>query len=365
MSERLTPDEDAADSLASYDDAMRAIGERVKGGAPLPAFLLSRKGHFSAVALELPEGLPFEDWLELGGKLRAMERGVMWWIGDWLRYGERSYGEQYTQALASTDYTYGVLRRAKYVAAQFAELFRRRNNLSWAHHEEVGSLLAEQQDEMLDCATNQGWSHKDLRSQVSRLKNLIGAPLSGGSCHTDDLHTLIAAGRQFGTIYADPPWPYDNQGTRAATGNHYGGMTVDEIAALPIADLAAPNAHLHLWTTNGFLFECRRIMEAWGFEYKSCFVWVKPGFGTGNYWRLAHEFMLFGVRGSAPFQNHGMISWGEYERGPHSTKPAEIRELVEKASPEPRLELFARRVAPGWTVWGDSIERDLFYAAAD
>jgi N6-adenosine-specific RNA methylase IME4 len=173
----------------------------------------------------------------------------------------------------------------------------------------------------------------------------------------------MATGTKFSTIYADPPWLYGNQGTRAATGNHYSGMSVAEIAALPVAELAAPNAHLHLWTTNGFLFDAPRIMDAWGFSYKSCFVWVKPDFGMGNYWRVAHEFLLFGIRGSAPFQDRGLISWGEYGRGPHSTKPAEIRDLIERASPAPRLELFARRVAPGWTVWGDNIERDLFYAA--
>ena len=72
-----------------------------------------------------------------------------------------------------------------------------------------------------------------------------------------DLQALAESGRRFGAIYADPPWLYGNQATRASTGNHYGGMTVAEIAALPVARLAADNAHLHLWTTNGFLFDCK------------------------------------------------------------------------------------------------------------
>ena len=80
-------------------------------------------------------------------------------------------------------------------------------------------------------------------------------------CTVSDLSTLAEAGKKFGTIYADPPWLYDNQGTRAATSNHYDGLTVDELCALPIKDLAADDAHLHLWTTNGFLFECQNLTK--------------------------------------------------------------------------------------------------------
>ncbi len=177
---------------------------------------------------------------------------------------------------------------------------------------------------------------------------------------TADLSFLSARGLKFGTILADPPWLYGNQSTRAATSDHYGGMTVDEIAALPIAALAADNAHLHFWTTNAFLFESKRIMEAWGFEYRSCYVWVKPNIGMGNYWRVSHEFMLLGIRGSCPFQNRGLRSWDQFPRGKHSAKPDQIRALIEKASPGPRLELFGRRPAPGWIVWGNEIERTIF-----
>ena len=97
---------------------------------------------------------------------------------------------------------------------------------------------------------------------------------------------LSPKGSRFSTIYADPPWKYDNQGTRAATDNHYPTLTVEQIAAEPVAELAADNCHLHLWTTNGFLPAAFYVIEAWGFEYKSMFVWVKPTLGIGNYYRL-------------------------------------------------------------------------------
>jgi len=92
-------------------------------------------------------------------------------------------------------------------------------------------------------------------------------------------------------------------------------------------------------------------MEAWGFEYKSCFVWVKPEMGIGNYWRVSHEFMLLGVRGGLRFRNRGLKSWLEAKRTGHSVKPSQVRELVMKASPGPYLEMYGRE-APmeGWTV---------------
>lgn len=184
------------------------------------------------------------------------------------------------------------------------------------------------------------------------------------TCAESDLQRLVDAGQKFGTIYADPPWSYSNQATRASTDNHYDTMSVEEIAALPIKQLSAENAHLHLWTTNAFLFESKSIVEAWGFEYKSCFIWVKPQMGIGNYWRVSHEFMLFGVKGKAPFMDRGQKSWVIEDRTRHSSKPESIAITVEKTSPGPYLELFGRRTRKGWTVWGNEIERDLFNKTA-
>jgi N6-adenosine-specific RNA methylase IME4 len=186
------------------------------------------------------------------------------------------------------------------------------------------------------------------------------SPVPDRTCSVSDLHRLIDSGMKFGTLYADPPWKYGNQATRSATGNHYPTMTPEEIAALPIGELVCENAQLHLWTTNGFLFESKAVMEAWGFAYKSAFVWVKPRLGIGNYWRVSHEFLLLGVRGRCPFRDRAQRSWLEEERTLHSAKPESIRRMIERVSPSPYLELFGRRLAQGWTVWGNQIERSLF-----
>lgn len=79
------------------------------------------------------------------------------------------------------------------------------------------------------------------------------------TCATTDLYSLVSSKKTFGTIYADPPWKYGNQATRASTDNHYDTLSPEEIATLPVSELTAERAHLHLWTTNAFLFECPAI----------------------------------------------------------------------------------------------------------
>lgn len=182
----------------------------------------------------------------------------------------------------------------------------------------------------------------------------------------DGLAEQISSGERdpFACIYADPPWPYKNQGTRGATGNVYktAVMSLDDIRALPVGELAAERAHLHLWTTKVFLPDAFSVVQAWGFDYKSVFTWVKPQLGLGNYWRSSSEFMLLATRGQLPFAIHDAQTkdWREIPRKRHSAKPDEIRRLIEEVSPGPRLELFARVATPGWWAWGDEVEGGLF-----
>ena len=160
----------------------------------------------------------------------------------------------------------------------------------------------------------------------------------------------------FGCVYADPPWQYGNQATRASTDNHYGTMAIGDLCEMPVSELVADDAHLHLWTTNSFIREAFQLIEAWGFEYRSMFVWVKPQMGIGNYWRVSHEIMLLGIRGNAKrFNDRSLKSWHEASRTKHSAKPEAVRGMIEKASGGPYLELFGRSEVPGWTVFGNQI----------
>jgi N6-adenosine-specific RNA methylase IME4 len=200
-----------------------------------------------------------------------------------------------------------------------------------------------------------------LLKLAQRLAVTPAEPLEG-VCGS--LSALVASGKRFGTIYADPPWQYDNKATRAsAEGEYANTLSLDDICAEPVPDLAADDAHLHLWTTTSFLFDAKQVMDAWGFEYKSCFIWVKSQMGIGNYWRVSHEFLLLGVKGKATsFQNKGLKSWGEFDRTKHSRKPRHVREMIQEASPGPYLELYGRQQIPEWTVYGNQVSEQTRFA---
>lgn len=193
-------------------------------------------------------------------------------------------------------------------------------------------------------------------------KSKINSAPAIDSCRTDDLNRVVKMGIKFGTIYADPPWQYDNQGTRASTKKHYDTMPVEEIAKLPVMELAAEESHLHLWTTDSFLEDAMGLLLGWGFERRQTFVWVKPQLGIGNYWRSSHEYMLLGVRGGLTFRASDVKSWMEHDRTKHSAKPEAVRKLIERMSPGPRLELFGRQAIDGWVVWGNQITSGMFDA---
>ncbi|TWU62661.1 hypothetical protein V7x_43960 [Crateriforma conspicua] len=178
----------------------------------------------------------------------------------------------------------------------------------------------------------------------------------------ENLEELCSAEVEFCTVYADPPWSYTNKASRGAADNHYLTLDIEAICSEPVRHLVADNAHLHLWTTNAFLREAFDVMDAWGFQFKSCLVWIKPQLGMGNYWRVSHEYLLLGVRGSLPFADKTCRSWLLHRRTRHSRKPFAVRELIERVSPGPYLELYGREEQPRtqWTVYGNQVERRLF-----
>ena len=170
------------------------------------------------------------------------------------------------------------------------------------------------------------------------------------------------------TIVADPPWRYGNTSTRGAAEDHYPTMSIDELCDLDIANTrAADQAHLYLWTTSSHLPDAFRVMAAWGFEYKTYLVWVKPQIGMGNYFRVSTELVLFGIKGKLRTQDRATRNWFEAKRTKHSAKPELFHDLVMKSSPGPYLEMFARcyrdeqlddmcrcsRCRLGWDVWGN------------
>lgn len=175
---------------------------------------------------------------------------------------------------------------------------------------------------------------------------------------------------RFRTIYADPPWRFQNRTGKMAPEYkrmaRYGTMTLEEIYELPVADIAADQAHLYLWCPNALIAEGLEAMRRWGFTYKSNLVWYKvrkdggpDGRGVGFYFRNVTELVLFGIRG----KNNRTLSPGRTQvnllgtrKRRHSQKPDEMWDIVERCSPGPRLEMFARHYRRGWHQWGDQVE---------
>jgi N6-adenosine-specific RNA methylase IME4 len=136
-------------------------------------------------------------------------------------------------------------------------------------------------------------------------------------------------------------------------------MTLDAIRALRVDRLVATDARCWLWATNGDWHQQITVMEAWGFTYKSCLTWIKPYYRLGQYLRNQSEHLLLGVRGHAHVQFRGQGTWFYAPVQEHSHKPEEAYCIVERCSPGPYLELFARRKRPGWHVWGNEVTCDV------
>jgi len=189
----------------------------------------------------------------------------------------------------------------------------------------------------------------------------------------NDIQDAIAAdllarvGRhRFGTILADPPWQFQNSTGKVAPEHRrlsrYDTMTLPQIMALPVNQIAEDVSHLYLWVPNALLPFGLIVLDAWGFTYKSNIVWHKirkdggsDGRGVGFYFRNVTELVLFGVRGknartrAAGRRQVNLVATRKRE---HSRKPDELYPIIEACSWGPFLELFARGVRNGWEQWG-------------
>lgn len=160
----------------------------------------------------------------------------------------------------------------------------------------------------------------------------------------------------YGAILVDPPWRLINRA--GLTFPKYRTMALGEIEKLPVDDLAELDAHLYLWTPNDLIPGALRVIAAWGFAYKITLCWLKARRGDlGGYFRNATELILFGIKGRKPILlGLRRVNAIEARRREHSRKPDECYEIIEKYSPSPYLELFARVPRPGWVQWGDEIK---------
>lgn len=164
--------------------------------------------------------------------------------------------------------------------------------------------------------------------------------------------------KEYATILIDPPWSEKGGGRiKRGADRHYEVLSTPDIIRVIYQSgvfTPAKNAHLYLWVTNNFLVDGLQVMKALGFRYVTNLCWAKKRFGLGQYFRGQHELLLFGVRGrlSSQATPRNVPSLIIEDKTVHSKKPVASYEYIERTSPGPRLEMFARDNRDGWDSWG-------------
>lgn len=310
----------------------------------LGAFTLAKTGLVVTGAPTVAE------WEQCGVVLRRIEGAVQFWIGDWVNYGAKAYGEKYDDAERVTGLDYGTLRNYAWVANR-VDLSLRDDNLGFKIHEAVASLDHEQQAAILERA-----AAEDLT--VSKVREILRVDAHDAKVAAITRGDLPSG--EYDVVCADPPWQYDNSGFDQSAAAHYPTMSVEAIGALPSSDPTFPKfadpCVLFLWATSPLVDVAVDVLTAWGFDYKACLVWVKdraPGLGWWVHTR--HELLLVGVRGhTTPIEKVDSVI--EAAVADHSRKPLEAYAAIDRMFPGlRRVEVFARAPRDGWDAWGNEV----------
>lgn len=293
-----------------------------------------------------------DDWIEYGKKLARTERGIGWLIGEWWNVGER-YGYRVERA-QECGFKPAVCRQYGYVVKNVSI---RIDTLPFRHHQQVAALPAPEQETWLARAEKgkdgKPWSAMTLRREIKKAQIGKAAPLEG----------------KYRVIYADPPWQYNDKLEISKDGSgesygpadaHYHQMSIEELCALDVENIAEDNAVLFLWATVPLLEASFKVIAAWGFKYKTNFVWDKIKHNMGHYNSVRHEHLLVCTRGACtPDELKLFDSVQSIERSSHSQKPEEFRHIIDSLyTIGNKIELFARGApAVGWHVWGNETKQ--------
>lgn len=233
---------------------------------------------WTRVGLQLSDSMTFEEWETVGSTLRDMERSVQWWIGDWVRFGERKWGEKYAQAIEVTGKDYGTIRNATYVAERF-DLSRRRDNLTFAHHQEVAPLAPSVQDALLDRAEAGDWSRERLRREVSDTRRREASRARVAAANGPDFEVRVGDFREvmptieagsIDVIITDPPYPreflplYADLAREAARALRPGGSLAVMVGQSYLDEvLASMTPHLRYHWTLAYLTPGGQAVQLW------------------------------------------------------------------------------------------------------
>jgi len=319
------------------------------------------------VGIELQRETTPEEWVQYGKDLRRVDEAKQWAIGDWLVDGKRHYGDKvYEEGMQILGYAvsdksaYNYLSRQKRISENIP-IHKRLWILEWAHYAEVANIKTitetkdgklkisddtdyDKIDELLTKAEKEKLSVRALRDVVSQYKR-----------RQQEEIRLANEPEKYSVILADPAWEYDfSQSESREIDNQYLPSSIEDMKRL--RPPAADNCVLFMWGTSPKLREAFELIDAWGFEYKTCAVWMKDKIGMGYYFRQKHEMLLVATKGAVqlPDPQNRPDSVFEAPRTEHSEKPILAYELIETMYPGyKRLEMFARKNREGWDSWGD------------
>lgn len=332
-----------------------------------------------------------KEWENYGQILKRVEEAKQWAIGDWLLDGmnhfEAEHGKNkkyegtglYEKAEWLTEIPKNSLMKFKSITDLF-EFCHRRQNLTFEHHRTVAYLKKVEvvKDKKLPQGRMQ-WSKEPDKDKMQELLEEAGKEKKridekARMLTTKELNELVKqyksnkerefalhnSPEKYDIIYADPPWEYGDKLIEeyGAAEHHYPSMTIKELCDLSVNDITADNAVLFFWVTSPLLEECFEVINAWGFQYKTSFVWDKEEHNYGHYNSVRHEFLLVCTKGSYLPQNNELFnSVQTIKRSEiHSQKPEKFREIIEEMYPNGRkIELFAREEYENWEVWGNEI----------
>lgn len=309
------------------------------------------KARFEKNALIISDTITLPEWKDLGQALRQVEGCVQFWIGDWARYGDkRGFTGKYTdpkvydELESITGLKRKTIQQYKWVAEQTSS--NRLEDMSFTHHIEVAKLPPEKQEQYLKKASEQKLSVRDLREQIRE----------DSVTFTENIEI---PNDKYDLVYADPPWQYGNSMPNYYTeqANYYPLMSIDQICQMPIKEIINKDAVLFLWVTSPMLQDAFKVIEAWGFKYKTSFVWDKIKHNMGHYSSVRHEFLLLAIRGSYPLHNLKLYdSVYSEERTEHSKKPQFYYQMIEDIyCNAKKIELFSREKREGWYSYGNQL----------
>lgn len=307
--------------------------------------------------LILPGDLSEDSWLDIGKTLNNISTAHQWWVGDWLNYGYDRYEHgQYEKALELfPQYEKETLRRHKQVAKLIKSGIRI-PDLSFNHHQLVAPYSEEEQKKLLKEAKDNKWTVRDFQRYIRRYK------ASKEKKREQDFPS-----GKFRIIYADPPWEYGNEQPSYQTeqADYYPLMSIEEISQFKIQqngdekqikEILMENAVLFIWVTSPILEESFKVIQEWGFKYKSSFIWDKISHNMGHYNSVRHELLLICTKGSCtPDIQKLFDSVQSIKRTKHSEKPEEFRKIIDTIYPYGRrIELFSRKdEVKGWELYGN------------